>query len=85
MLRPKTFWERLTAGELLFEVLVAIGSAVVGTASALKSFRSTPPEKLEGWLSAGGSTLLLIVLLARAILRIGRRITSAFANHRVAA
>ncbi|MEQ8847417.1 GAF domain-containing protein [Botrimarina sp.] len=68
-LRPKGSWEKLGAGELFFEVPLAVAVVVQGAIASINYCRKSPPE-LDLAIGSGlGALLAGVVLLWRAFVR----------------
>ncbi len=69
MIGPRTWWQKLTGGEFLFEVVLALCAAAIGATNGLKSFHATPPDYLIGWASYVATIAMFVALIFRAIHR----------------
>jgi hypothetical protein len=66
LLRPRNWFDDLCAGEFLYEVIVAVGAAVVTAMSARAYFTKSPPDDVAGYAVTAAGAVVCLTLLARA-------------------
>lgn len=69
MLRPKTWWQKITAGEFVYEVLIAMFAAGVGVVNGWIRLKATPPDYEVGWAFVGLAVAVTAVMVLRAYRR----------------
>lgn len=68
-LTPRTWWNKFCAGEFIYEVVIAVGTATLGTLTALTHFRKSPPDNVTGWGALAAVIVVFGTLLLRAFQR----------------
>jgi hypothetical protein len=67
--RPMSWWDRFCAGELPFEMAIAVGTLVAGGMTGARFLTSSPAWPTLAGVSFGGGGVAFVALIWRAIVR----------------